>query len=186
MVFVIHWHESAMDLHIFPIPIPPPISLSTQPRLDAWDKCSGLVDWEDPEIDFITQTSKQTQVWLSNKATPCSKSSIDFLSRWVPKFLLWSILSGSYLLLWSYLSSLSFNSYILNFLIFTYSLKCYYVNKAFPDHNISNFSLTRKSTFTFLCYVFSNIFTIWWTVYFTYGFVMHFIPTSTAYHPFGM
>ena len=30
MVFVIHWQESAMDLHVFPIPIPPPISLSTQ------------------------------------------------------------------------------------------------------------------------------------------------------------
>ena len=29
MGFVIHWHESAMELHVFPIPIPPPISLST-------------------------------------------------------------------------------------------------------------------------------------------------------------
>ena len=29
MVFVIHWHESAMELHVFPIPIPPPTSLST-------------------------------------------------------------------------------------------------------------------------------------------------------------
>ena len=28
--FVIHWHESAMDLHVFPIPIPPPTSLSTR------------------------------------------------------------------------------------------------------------------------------------------------------------
>ena len=26
--FSIHWHESAMDLHVFPIPIPPPTSLS--------------------------------------------------------------------------------------------------------------------------------------------------------------
>ena len=25
--FAIHWHESAMDLHVFPIPIPPPASL---------------------------------------------------------------------------------------------------------------------------------------------------------------
>ena len=29
VVFVIHWHESAMDLHVFLIPIPPPTSLST-------------------------------------------------------------------------------------------------------------------------------------------------------------
>ena len=28
MGFVIHWNESAMDLHVFPIPIPPPASLS--------------------------------------------------------------------------------------------------------------------------------------------------------------
>ena len=27
VVFAIHWHESAMDLHIFPIPIPSPASL---------------------------------------------------------------------------------------------------------------------------------------------------------------
>ena len=25
-----HWHESAMELHVFPIPIPPPTSLSTR------------------------------------------------------------------------------------------------------------------------------------------------------------
>ena len=30
MVFVIHWHESAMDIRVFPIPIPPPTSLSTR------------------------------------------------------------------------------------------------------------------------------------------------------------
>ena len=30
VVFVIHWHESAMDLCAFPIPIPPPTSLSTR------------------------------------------------------------------------------------------------------------------------------------------------------------
>ena len=29
MGFAIHWHESAIELHVFPIPIPPPTSLST-------------------------------------------------------------------------------------------------------------------------------------------------------------
>ena len=33
MVFVIHWHESAIDIHVFPIPIPPPTSLSTRSLL---------------------------------------------------------------------------------------------------------------------------------------------------------
>ena len=28
VVFAIHWHESAMDLYVFPIPIPSPTSLS--------------------------------------------------------------------------------------------------------------------------------------------------------------
>ena len=27
MIFVIHWNETAMGLHVFPIPIPPPTSL---------------------------------------------------------------------------------------------------------------------------------------------------------------
>ena len=29
MIFAIHWHESAMDPHVFPMPIPPPASLPT-------------------------------------------------------------------------------------------------------------------------------------------------------------
>ena len=28
--FVIHWNETAKGLHVFPIPIPPPTSLSTR------------------------------------------------------------------------------------------------------------------------------------------------------------
>ena len=29
MIFAIHWHGSAIDLHVFPVPIPPPASLPT-------------------------------------------------------------------------------------------------------------------------------------------------------------
>ena len=43
VVFVIHWHESAMDLHVFPIPIPPshlplhpiPLGLPSAPALST-------------------------------------------------------------------------------------------------------------------------------------------------------
>ena len=51
MVFVIHWHESAMDLHVFPIPIPSPTSLSTRslwvfPVHQAW----ALVSYTWPRL----------------------------------------------------------------------------------------------------------------------------------------
>ena len=36
MGFAIHWHESAMDLHVLPIPILPPTSLPT-PSLWRWN-----------------------------------------------------------------------------------------------------------------------------------------------------
>ena len=50
--FVIHWNETAMGLHVFPIPIPPshpPLHPIRLIRLDAWDKHSDLVHWEDLE-----------------------------------------------------------------------------------------------------------------------------------------
>ena len=113
-----------MELHVFPIPIPPPTSLSTQflwvfpvyqpymqnrkrdtgvqnrlldsvgegkggmfrknsietciiyretdhqPRLDAWDRCSGLVYWEDPESESLSKFESENEsvshsvVWL--------------------------------------------------------------------------------------------------------------------------
>ena len=48
VVFAIHWHESAMDLHVFPIPIPPsclplhpiPLGLPNAPALSI-----GLMHW---------------------------------------------------------------------------------------------------------------------------------------------
>ena len=43
MVFAIHWHESAMDLHVFPIPIPLPIpSLWVFPVHQSWAPVSCI------------------------------------------------------------------------------------------------------------------------------------------------
>ena len=49
-IFVIHWHESAMDLHVFRILIPPPTSLSTRslwvfPVHQALSHASNLGWW---------------------------------------------------------------------------------------------------------------------------------------------
>ena len=47
MIFAIHWYESAMDLHVFPILIPPPAALSIPslwvfPVHQPWAPISGI------------------------------------------------------------------------------------------------------------------------------------------------
>ena len=51
MVFAIHWHESAMDLHVFPISIPPPTSLSI-PSLWVFPVCQP---WQNRKRDTDVQ-----------------------------------------------------------------------------------------------------------------------------------
>ena len=51
VIFVIHWNETAMGLHVFPIPIPPPTSLSSRslhvfPVHQVW----ALVSWIQPGL----------------------------------------------------------------------------------------------------------------------------------------
>ena len=104
MGFVIHWHESAMELHVFPIPIPPPTSLSTwflwvfpvhQARALSWDPmdCSlpgssvhailqaTIFEWV--AISFSIQGGscfKYTKVTQTNDWTNSFKSH-----RWITK-----------------------------------------------------------------------------------------------------
>ena len=54
MIFVIHWHESVMDLHVFPIPIPPPTSLSTRFLcVFPVHQAQALVSCIQPRVPFI-------------------------------------------------------------------------------------------------------------------------------------
>ena len=72
--FAIHWHESAMDLHVFPFPIPPPIwSLWVFPVHQPWALVSciqpGLV------ICFILDSILVSMLFSQN--TPPSPSPTE-------------------------------------------------------------------------------------------------------------
>ena len=80
MGFVTHWYESAMDLHVFPIPIPPPTSLSTQspwvfPVLQAW----ALASWIMPFLNCFFQSISFHNFLLSLKYEKNSLSCKHFL-----------------------------------------------------------------------------------------------------------
>ena len=90
VVFAIHWHESAMDLHVFPIPIPPlaslPIpSLWVFPVHQAWALVSciqpGLVicftfDW----LIFSPMSSPPSYLSLIHQHV--STASLEELPNW--------------------------------------------------------------------------------------------------------
>ena len=52
--FVIHWNESAMGLHVFPILIPPPTSLSTLDNIHV----SMLFSWNIPPSPSPTESKR--------------------------------------------------------------------------------------------------------------------------------
>ena len=68
MVFAIHWHESAMDLHVFPILIPPPASLPI-PSLWVFPLVSCIQPGLKPaylneSIELEKQFKTPNQPWL--------------------------------------------------------------------------------------------------------------------------
>ena len=93
MVFAIHWHESAMDLHVFPIPIPTPTSLSTWslwvfPVHQPWALVSciqpGLV------ICFTLDSILVSMLFSQNiQPSPSPTESKSLFCTSVPLFLFW-------------------------------------------------------------------------------------------------
>ena len=51
VILVIHWQESAMVLHVFPIPIPPPTSLSARSLWDSPTLTSIHDHWKNHSLD---------------------------------------------------------------------------------------------------------------------------------------
>ena len=69
MNFVIHWNETSLSLHVFPIPIPPPTSLSTRslqvlPKHQVRALVSCIPQLSDSRL-LSQDTGEWTQVWFS-------------------------------------------------------------------------------------------------------------------------
>ena len=77
MVFVIHWHESAMDLHVFPIPIPLPSPLP--PPSPPSPSPLGLPSAPDAVIFFFNGGPK------SIAESPVYKCSLRFFKNFTKK-----------------------------------------------------------------------------------------------------
>ena len=129
MGFVIHWNESAMDLHVFPIPIPPPTSPSTRslwvfPVHQAWALVSciqpGLV------ICFTLDNIHVSMLFSWNippSPSPTESKSLFYtsVSVWSQYFwIYWESFWGpTYGLLWT------FHLYLKRLCIWQWLMQCF-------------------------------------------------------------
>ena len=84
--FVIHWHESAMGLHVFPIPIPPPTSLSTR---SLWvfpvHQAQTLVSCIQPGLVIcFTLDNTHVSMLFSRNLPPSPSPTVCFLASVTP------------------------------------------------------------------------------------------------------
>ena len=91
MVFVIHWHESAMDLHVFPIPTPShlplypiPLGLPSAPGPSTClmypASCQAILRLPVSLVSYLSKNSVLFHVYTSQSV--CNIST--FLNIWKP------------------------------------------------------------------------------------------------------
>ena len=82
MVFAIHWHESAMDLHAFPLLIPPPTSL---PIPSLWvtpmHQPRALVSCIQPGLAICFTLDNIHVLMLFSQIIPLLPSPTEFISN---------------------------------------------------------------------------------------------------------
>ena len=97
MGFVIHWHESAMDIHVFPIPIPPPTSLSNPvplglPSAPGLSTClmhpASLVLWK---LSLVEAVRDRCRILACCQFATCPALVIKFWPYWAARC--WAISS---------------------------------------------------------------------------------------------
>ena len=105
MVFAIHWHESAMDLHVFPILIPLPTSLPIPtlwvfPVHQQGTVLSEACVSSKTYIFVFMSVSSQVQLWDSHPLHRKNQAFFFFLPCWplgvcpgrsLPGFFLWAL-----------------------------------------------------------------------------------------------
>ena len=86
VVFVIHWHESAMELHAFPILIPPPTALSTRFLVFPVHQPRALISCIQPGLDTSPHMLKPVITWWPLRLFSClgysNRAAVNTISFW--------------------------------------------------------------------------------------------------------